>query len=56
MVLPPVTESLATLFSTSSISGTMSFLDRIAWRRQTRVDVRMTWNTTDHINSEHGPI
>lgn len=37
MALPPVTESLATFFNTSSISGTISFLDKIAWRRQTCV-------------------
>lgn len=30
--LLPVTDSLATFFITSSISGTRSFLDRIAWR------------------------
>lgn len=35
MLLLPVMDSVATFFSTCSISGTTSFLARMAWKRQT---------------------
>lgn len=49
IALLPVTDNLATFFITSSISGTTSFLDRIAWSVHTHTHTHVS---TPHVTLE----